>query len=352
MNREKLSTNIKKKLRDPIWQFIGVILAFISLLIPLIIASLLSSPTQQIQNRIIISTETAKELTNFPEPVSKRMRIVIDGKEERDLRLFIFRIEYKGKDPLRSADFEIPIRGRIPSNRKLVGAQKALNLEGPYRLDKETGHLEREKKPAISFEVEILDTHSFQIKPVLMNPGEWLGIEIYTAAADSSDSAAPADSAERTVSLYSEIEWSCHVAGVECPGTLDLDFDYFGLNTPWYLDVNINHKGWAVYSILLFSIISLLLMVLLGKAAGLQAAPPIIQIILFSIAISSSIASAEVAADWLFEDMFYSGQPIYAWVIFWFNILIIIVLAIIAFLKRRNKMPRLWRPVQQREEES
>jgi hypothetical protein len=342
MTRTNLSSSIKKKLRDPIWQFVGVILAFISLLTPLIIASLLSSPTKQIPNRIIMSSETSKYLTDFSEPVSKRMRVLIDNKEERDLRLFVFRIEYKGNAPVRSADFEIPIRGRIPSNRKLVSVQKASNLEGPTRFNKETGHFERDKKPSINFEVEILDEHSFQIKPTLMNPGEWLGIEIYTATADNSNSVPITDSAEKYRILSSEVTWSCHVAGVECPGTLDLgiDFDYLGFNAPWYLQVYVTHEGWSVYAILLFSIMSLLSMVLLAKAAGLQEANAITQILLFSIAIASSITSAEVAADWLFPDLLDIGQPILAWVIFWLNISAIIVLAIVAIWRKKRKAVR------------
>jgi len=41
-------------------------------------------------NRLIFSSDTAKDLTDFPEAVSKRLQIFVDGKEERDLRLFIF----------------------------------------------------------------------------------------------------------------------------------------------------------------------------------------------------------------------------------------------------------------------
>lgn len=267
------------------------------------------------------------------------MRFLVDNKEYHDLRLFVFRIEYKGKDPVRATDFEMPIRVRIPVTRKLIGVQKATNLEGPLRFNKETRDLVRDTKPPINFEVEILDDHSFQIKPVLMNPGEWLGVEIYTASAEGVTSSPPTDSIEKYKSLSSEISWSCHVAGVECPSTenLDDDFDYFGFNAPWYLQVSIAHEGWSVYAILLFSVISLLLMVLLAKASGLQRINPIIQIILFSIAAVLSISSAEVIADWLLPNLFYEGQPIYAWIIFWLNISAIIVLAIAAAWKRKRK---------------
>ncbi len=65
------------------------------------------------------------------------MQIFVDGKEERGLRLFIFRLEYKGGQPVRPTDFETPIVGRIPSNRKIVGVQKSPNRKGPTRYNKE-----------------------------------------------------------------------------------------------------------------------------------------------------------------------------------------------------------------------
>jgi hypothetical protein len=361
MNRRKLTIGLKKKLRDPIWQSIGVFLTLIALITPLIIARFLSSPAPQSSNRILFSSETSRFLTeNVSEPVTKRMRFLIDGKEEQDLRLFIFTIDYRGKDPIRSADFETPIRGHVPIHRKIIGVQKSSNLEGPYRFDRETGEFGREKRPPISFEVEILDEQTFQIKPVLMNPGEWLGVEIYTAAAKDTSPAPPTDPVEKYKVLSSEVRWDCHVAGVQCPGTVDLNVDLgdpLGEDVPWFLSVAIRHEGLGVYLILLFTIISLLLMVLLAKSIGLQKAAPITQIFLFSIAVALSMASAEVASDWLITDRILGiaidvGQPVYAYVILWLDIAVIIFLAAMYILKRKNKRARLQRPVQPEEEEN
>lgn len=359
VNRRKLTDEIKKKLRDPIWQSIGVFLALIAFLTPLIITSYLTQPTPQSSNRIMFTPQTSKYLTDFMESVGKQLTFFIDGKEARDLRLFVFLIEYKGKEPVRSADFERPIRGRIPSNRKIISVQKAANLEGPLRFNREKGSINHETRPPISFDVEILDEQAFQIKPVLMNPGEWLGIEIYTAATNDTNPSTPVNPSERYKLLTSEISWSCHVAGIQCPGSWDraTDFDYLELDEPAFLKVYINHQGWGVYSILLFTIASLLLQVLLAKAAGMQKASPIIQIFLFSVAIALSMASAEVAADWLFTYRLAFGvyvhrdQPIYAYVIFWLNISVIVILTVLSIRKRKNKRTWTRRPVKPTEEE-
>src|ERR1044071_674296 len=133
MNR-KLMIRIKEKLRDPIWQSIGALIAFITLISSFFIGNLFVQPRPPFPNRLIFSSDTSKDLIDFPETVSQRTQIMIDGKEVRGLRLFIYRLEYRGGQPVRSADFEEPIRGKIPKNRKLIAVQKAANLEGPYRF--------------------------------------------------------------------------------------------------------------------------------------------------------------------------------------------------------------------------
>lgn len=96
-----------------------------------------------------------------------------------------------------------------------------------------------------------------------------------------------------------------------------------------------------MYFIVLFTIVNLLLMVILGKTARLHEAMPLIQVVLFSLAVASSIASAEIAADWLFPDSVFGilldlGQPLYAYIIFWLNVSIIIGLAAIPILKKKK----------------
>ena len=88
--KTNLRTRLKKKLRDPIWQPIGVFSAFTTLISSLLLSNLIFRPHPSLANRLIFSSDTAKDLTDFPEAVSKRLQIFVDGKEERDLRLFIF----------------------------------------------------------------------------------------------------------------------------------------------------------------------------------------------------------------------------------------------------------------------
>ncbi|HEU4712543.1 MAG TPA: hypothetical protein VFS76_13305 [Pyrinomonadaceae bacterium] len=77
--------------------------------------------------------------------------MLIDGKEEKGLRLYIFRLEYKGQEPMRPSDFEIPLRGQIPNGRKLLGVQKSSTLEGPLRFDRHSEKMVRDEHAALSF---------------------------------------------------------------------------------------------------------------------------------------------------------------------------------------------------------
>lgn len=297
----------------------------------------------------MISSQTSQELTDVPASVSKRMQILIDGKEEKGLRLYIFRLEYKGQQPIRPNDFEIPLRGHISNNRKLLVVQKSTTLEGPYKFDRVSERRVRDEHAPVHFEVNLLDDHNFEIKPLLMNPGEWTGVEIYTSAAEPTNYSAPKDSTEKYKELSSEITWSCHIANVECPGTLDLerDFEFLGLNEPSFLQVHVLHQGWSVYAIVVFTIVNLVVLVLLSVTAGFKKLATSLQLTMFCCGIALSLASAEVLADWLlpyrlFGMKVFEEQPLYAWVIFWGYISVILALLVISIMrsKRQKRPPR------------
>src|SRR5260370_36090308 len=182
--KTKLTTRFKNKLRDPIWGSISVFVAFTALVATLLLSNLFLHPRPNLPNRLMFSWDTAKDLTDFPEPVSKRLQIFVDGKEERGLRLFIFRLEYKGDQPMRASDFEIPIMGRVPNNRKIVGVQKSPNLEGPTRYNRQTETITLDTHPPVNFDVNVPDSHAFDSKTLLMHTTDCLGEEIDAPATE------------------------------------------------------------------------------------------------------------------------------------------------------------------------
>lgn len=288
----------------------------------------------------MFSEQASRELEEVVEPVSRRMQILVDGKEEKGIRLFTFQIEFKSEKPLRPEDFDGPIKAHIPDNRKLLGVQKTENAKRPFRLDKTTEKLVRDERQPVEFELSIVDQHNFQIKPILMNPGEWLSIDVYTAAMDPSNYAPLSDELERYKEREGEIKWTCHIASVECPGHFDFERDSDpSINQPAFLQVAIQHVGWSVYAIVLFAVVDLLALTLLGKRGGFSRFPTYVQLISFSIAITLSICSGEILADSIFPyRMFgmriYDGQPMYAWVILVLNGVVLAALVVMPTFKR------------------
>ena len=125
MRRRNLSESLKKKLRDPAWQFVGVVIMTIALIGPIVLSVRKSSSQYELEaSRLGIYLDTHNVLTDFLEPVGTRTRVLVDGKEEEDLKQFVYLLEYRGDHPLRLSDFGFPLHGRIPANRKIIAVQK------------------------------------------------------------------------------------------------------------------------------------------------------------------------------------------------------------------------------------
>jgi len=86
--------------------------------------------------------------------------------------------------------------------------------------------------------------------------------------------------------------------------------------------------------------------VVLARSAGVQELASWLQLLLFALAIASSIATAEIIADYLlplklFGTTFNNEQPAYAWMIFWCNLSIMCGLLVIAVFRRRKTKRRI-----------
>jgi hypothetical protein len=329
---------VVQRSKSPVWNSIAALAAIIGIAIPFVVGYIVGFRTKPVgPNRLIIDSDTQKFLIEFPGSVSARTRILIDGKEEQDLRLFVYRVQYKGSKPLRPDDFEEPLRGVLSSDRKLIAVQRASNLEGPRRYDEQTHRSDRDPAPPINFEARIVDGQHFEIKPLLMNPGEWFGIEMYTSSAGAATPVKPSDQYDV---LRREITWSCHVAEVVCPASLDLNLDLgdVGFNKPWYLLVFIYHFGAGVYVLALLTTINLLTLVILARATQLRHWGVVTQLLLLAIAVPLSLFSGEASVHWIIDEYPFNIEPVWGLqAVFWINVALIVFLSGRAiFSKRKN----------------
>src|SRR5687768_7479166 len=186
---EKFTAKSKNFIADRAWQFvIGSLIALIAgIVIPVVFFFQQEDPKEPRdprKNQLVIQLQDQRKLTNFPNTVAGRTKILIDGKEEKDVEFFVFTFDYVGDVPARASDFEQPIRAVVARDKKIIAAQSLLDgsvSTRPYRLDK-NGELDFAREPQISVDISVTDNHTAEIKPVLLNPYDWFRVEIYTSS--------------------------------------------------------------------------------------------------------------------------------------------------------------------------
>lgn len=308
-------------------QWVGVgVLATVALAL---IGFYLTKEKPRFQNRLTFSTETSKKVIDFPESVGGRTQILIDGKEERDLRLFVFVIQYRGEVPLVTDHFAEPIRATLPGTRKILVVQSASNIDRPRILDKESRQLVDSPTPANRFAVRRIDEQHFEIEPLLMNPDEWFAVEVYTAAKNSSSAAAQTlTSLEQYKELQSEVTWECHLVGASCPGPPMLDaLEAFGFNSPAVFQIFIYHRGMAVYALILLSALNFFVLGFFSVATGIAKLSNYKKLGLASIAVVLSICTAEFFTAYVLDEPPFNERPIWLLVIAIIDLAVIVELA-------------------------
>lgn len=274
-------------------------------------------PSEPKANILRIYSPTGnKSLTDFPNSVAARTRILIDGKDEEDVRYLVYIFLYDGERPIRTTDFEVPFRGVLPGNRKIIGVQQSLETGlGIYKFGTNQ----------ITCEIQQIDQRSFEIKPLLMNPGDWFKVEVYSSALPQND-AGKSGAGQKTVvdqnvgseTTMPDVSWSCRVAGVRCleaPPIIDqarlLAEDGSGWKEPLQVTIR-SYSGWAIYFIVLFTIFNLVVIVVLARRTSLAESHAAIQFLAFAVGIFLSMAAAEILADWFFHGNTLMEQPAFS----------------------------------------
>jgi hypothetical protein len=178
-----------------------------------------------------------------------------------------------------------------------------------------------------------------------MNPNEWFGVELYTSSNDgvaSQGSPTPTpNSVEEYKALESEVTWNCHLAGVKCPASLDLDLDFQGYGfQPWYLSVHLAHMGWSVHALVFFTTVNLIALVVLAQVGPLGNAGVVTRVVLLAAAVPMSLSFAEILVYWLIPQMIPIEQDWGVQAIFWTDLAVLIFLALIAIREKKENRRR------------
>jgi hypothetical protein len=308
-----------------------------------------SSPTPLSNDRLMIYATASKRMSNFSEALRPSVNILINGQEEQDVKLFIYIVEFKanGDRALVAQDFNQPISGSVPADRKIIAVLRSSDTQRPVRVDA-GGGMEDNVSPPLEFTATREGDQTFKIEPPsLMNSGDWFKVEIYTAArTDAQTPPAPMSSKHGGhQKAEKEITWACHVKNVQCPAEFTLDLNRPRLNeSMWFLRVRVNHHGWAIYFIIIFALVNLIALLQLAKKAGIVESSKVgkgqpfslREILLISVAFVLSLSVAEVAADKLFNGSGLDRQPHIAWVVWVINLLCFFGLIVVRKLTQRR----------------
>lgn len=345
MSWKELKTKVRQFVTDSAWQFfIGALIALITgIAIPIVFFILQNKTKDPQPKQLVIDQVDHKKLTDFPNSVADRTRILIDGKEEKDVDLFVFTFDYDSDQPARISDFASSITATVPQNRKIIAAQNSLisgALATPYRLDK-TGNVSLTSQPPILVDIHLKDDHTIEIMPMLLNPKDWFRVELYTSSYKVDDKPSGSQTSNRESSA-DKIDWYCRIAGVQCGhgessisrALAQLDHSY--LTEP--LEAEISASGWEIYFLIAVTTLNLGLILGLSKKTALAQLGCISQTLLFALAVPLSMTCGGILTDLFWNSESWSDQPTYAKLFLLGDMLTFLLLGVLILIKHFKKL--------------
>jgi len=141
-------------LRDPAWQFVGAIVAFLALVLSLVIASI-----QRRRKRLAYQILTDTPFFTVQEEVKGRVQMLLDGAPVEDPSLIVLRVMNRGNMPIRVANFQRPLSFTFGDKAEVIAAE--VIRQRPANLT-----------AAVTFE-----NGKVTLTPLLLNGGDSLDIK-------------------------------------------------------------------------------------------------------------------------------------------------------------------------------
>jgi hypothetical protein len=147
--QDEVRKRIMDLLRDPLWQFIGAILAFLG-----VTAAILIYFMQRQKKQLSFRTITNVSLVTVRDEASPRITVAYDGKPVSNVRLFEIVLANTGNIPIASTDYERPLSIRFLEHAKILSTE--IVEQTPANLGVTISH----------------DDTQVIIAPILMNRGD------------------------------------------------------------------------------------------------------------------------------------------------------------------------------------
>lgn len=146
--------------RDPVWQFVGVVLA---IGVPVAIYQL-----QKQSKRFAYEIIARTTLLTVREELESKVQVLYDGSPVQSLTVFLVRVWNAGSEPIKSIDFERPLSFSAAAPAQILTVATAVVL--PESLTPEL----------------VFEAHSLTLAPMLLNPGDSLTLKVLVKDASAS----------------------------------------------------------------------------------------------------------------------------------------------------------------------
>jgi hypothetical protein len=141
-------------LRDPAWQFAGILLAAAA-----VVASFWIYWLQRQTKELAFGIVSSRRLLTVADEVSSRVRVELDGREIKDLHLTVYGLKNSGRRAVPASDFDRPLSLYF-APEQVISAQ--VSSQAPRNLG-----------------AKLLVTDSVvQLEPLLLNPGDHVLIQV------------------------------------------------------------------------------------------------------------------------------------------------------------------------------
>jgi len=148
-------------LRDPIWQFIGALLAFSAIVISILLYWMQ-------RRRKVLSYEIVSRtpLLSVEEEVKGKLQILFDGSPVQDVHLVIIKVMNSGNMPIVSADYERQVRIAFGENTRILTAE--VSETSPDNLEASVS----------------LESKAVVLAPILLNSGDSITVKMLVSQFD------------------------------------------------------------------------------------------------------------------------------------------------------------------------
>lgn len=153
-------------LRDPVWQFVGVVIALLALALPLVIYQ-----HQRDRRELAFGVFYETPLLGVSRELAGRVQITLDGQAIPNLRLVVLAVKNSGNRPILAVDFHTPFVIRFGTGVTALSAQVARRV--PENLPVNAS----------------LSNNEVHIPPLLLNPGDFAIIKVLTTGGAASPTA-------------------------------------------------------------------------------------------------------------------------------------------------------------------